>query len=192
MNILIEGVDACGKSTQIQFIQNEFERMNRATHVIHYSNLKFSNDSSEIKIASMIRYRDMFDLMSDNDKDESRILIFDRSHVGECVYSPLYRNYSGDYVFEFEKNFKNKCHPKTKLICFLDDAEKIIQRDIARGDSQSFSLDIEKKKEEIALFENAVNSSCLDKKIIYLKGRTPQQIFEEDVWPFITEKEMWN
>ena len=27
--------------------------------------------------------------------------------------------------------------------------------------------------------------SCLDKKLIHLNGRTPEQIWKEDVYPFI-------
>ena len=36
-----------------------------------------------------------------NLKDDLDInLIFNRSHLGESVYSPLYRGYSGDFVFD--------------------------------------------------------------------------------------------
>jgi hypothetical protein len=68
---------------------------------------------------------------------------------------------------------------------FTDTPEAVIERDKKRGDGLSFSLDIEKKREEIAAFERAYNMSSLDKKLIHLNGRTPEQIWEEDVYPFI-------
>ena len=44
-------------------------------------------------------------------------LIFNRSHLGETVYSPLYRGYSGDYVFDIEKKI---CTISTKTRVILN------------------------------------------------------------------------
>ena len=52
-------------------------------------------------------YDDMFKLMI-NSKDKDINLIFNRSHLGETVYSPLYRGYSGDYIFDIEKKYTKK------------------------------------------------------------------------------------
>ena len=182
MNILIEGVDCLGKSTQISFIEKEFEKDHKAVHIIHYSNIKL--DSIEaIEQASKIRYREMFNLMSN--VPENNVLILDRSHIGETVYSPIYRNYSGDYVFHFEKEFAGRDTSKTKLIVFTDTPEAVIERDKKRGDGLSFSLDLDKKKQELEAFERAYEMSSLDKKLIHLNGRSPEEIWEQDVKPFI-------
>ena len=125
----------------------------------------------------------MFNLMSS--VPENSVLIFNRAHLGETVYSPIYRNYSGDFVFDFEKDYVKREHPETKLIVFTDTPEAVIERDKKRGDGLSFSLDIDKKKQELEAFERAYIVSCLDKKLIYLNGRTPEQIWKEDVYPFI-------
>ena len=183
MNIIVCGADAMGKSTQIQLIENELEKLGKAVHIVHYSNIKFTKDNSEIENASMIRYREMFNLMKRT--DDLNAIIFDRAHLGETVYSPLYRGYTGKFVFDFEKNFVNGSHPKTKLILFTDTVENVIARDKARGDGLSFTLDPEKKAEELKAFDEAFNESCLDKKRIILNGRTPEEIYSQDVYPFI-------
>ena len=51
------------------------------------------------------QFRDMFKLINYAAGEDSMALICDRAHLGECVYSPIYRDYSGDFVFEEEKNF---------------------------------------------------------------------------------------
>ena len=40
MNILCEGPDACGKSTQIKMLETEFAKRGVVSHVINYSNIK--------------------------------------------------------------------------------------------------------------------------------------------------------
>ncbi len=182
MNIIIEGCDAMGKGTQIANIEKEWEKRNKAVHIVHYSNIKLDSNE-EIKLASMKRYREMFRLMGAVPNEN--VLIFDRAHLGETVYSPMYRNYNGDFVFDFEKDYVNHNNPVTKLIVFTDTPEAVIERDKKRGDGLSFSLDVDKKRQEIEAFERAYNMSCLDKKLIHLNGRTPEQIWEEDVYPFI-------
>lgn len=182
MNILIEGVDCVGKDTQIRFLETEFEKLGKVVHIIHYSNIKLENNEN-IEIASKLRYREMFNLL--NKSDDLNIFIFNRSHLGEMIYGPIYRNYSGNYVLDFEKDFMKNEHQDTKLILFTDDAEAIIKRDKERNDGQSFSLDPEIKKKEIELFDNAFEKSILNKKRIKLEGRDAEQIWGEEVKPFI-------
>lgn len=184
MNVLIEGCDCLGKDTQINFIEKEFEKRNQVVHIIHYSNIKLDTNEA-IKKASELRYREMFNLL--NSVKYPNNLVLNRSHIGESTYSPIYRSYSGDFVFDFEKDFVNKDHQPTKLIVFTDDAEKCLERDKKRNDGKSFSLELEKRKQEIKAFERAYEMSVLDKKLIHLKGRTPEEIWEQDVKPFIFE-----
>jgi len=187
MTIAIEGVDALGKSTQIQKIKEEFEKRGISVHILHYSNIKaFGNDNQKIREASYKQYRDMLKLANYAASEDSMVLILDRSHIGEAVYSPLYRDYNGDFVFEEEKTFIWQDNLKRiKLILFTDDAEAIIKRDKERNDGQSFSLDPEMKKKELDLFDKAFEKSILNKKRIELKGRDAEQIWNEEVKPFI-------
>lgn len=187
MTIIIEGVDALGKSTQIQKIKEEFEKQGISVHILHYSSIKaFGNDNKKIREASYKQYRDMLKLANYAASEDSMALILDRSHIGESVYSPLYRNYNGDFVFEEEKTFLWQDNLKRiKLILFTDEVEAIIKRDKERNDGQSFSLDPEMKKKELDLFDKAFEKSILNKKRIELKGRDAEQIWNEEVKTFI-------
>lgn len=189
MTIIAEGVDALGKSTQIQKIKEEFEKQGVSVHILHYSNIKaFGNDNKKIKEASYKQYRDMLKLANYAASEDSMALILDRSHIGEAVYSPLYRDYNGDFVFEEEKTFLWQDNLKRiKLILFTDEVEAIIKRDKERNDGLSFSLDPEVKKKELDLFDKAFEKSILNKKRIELKGRDAEQIWNEEVKTFIFE-----
>ena len=101
MVIIAEGIDNSGKGTQIQKIKEEFEKRGISVHILHYSNIKaFGNDNKKIREASYKQFRDMFKLINYAAGEDSMALICDRAHLGECVYSPIYRDYSGDFVFE--------------------------------------------------------------------------------------------
>lgn len=183
MVIIAEGIDNSGKGTQIQKIKDEFEKRGISVHILHYSNIKaFGNDNKKIREASYKQFRDMFKLINYAAGEDSMALICDRAHLGECVYSPIYRDYSGDFVFEEEKNFIWQDNLKRiKLILFTDDAENVIKRD----DGLSFSIDLDTKKKEIELFDKAFEKSILNKKRIELKGRDAEQIWNEEVKTFI-------
>ena len=187
MVTIICGTDALGKDTQIQKIKDESERRGISAHILHYSNIKvFGNDNKKIREASYKQFRDMFKLINFAASEDSMNLILNRAHLGECVYSPLYRNYNGDFVFEEEKTFIWQDNLKRiKLILFTDDVEAIIKRDKERNDGQSFSLDPEMKKKELELFDKAFEKSILNKKRIELKGRNAEQIWNEEVKTFI-------
>lgn len=182
MTVIIEGVDALGKDTQISFIENYLESTLKSVHKIHYSSLNFTDNMDVIKKMSEIQYEDMFKLIS-LVKDDINIVL-NRSHIGEAVYSPMYRNYSGDYVFDLEKKYIDDLN-NVKLILFTDTAENICRRDIARGDGQSFTTDVNKKQMELDLFDRAFNKSILNKKRIELLGRSAEEIFNTEVKPFL-------
>jgi hypothetical protein len=135
-----------------------------------------------IKKMSEIQYEDMFKLINRAGDDIN--IVLNRSHIGEAVYSPMYRNYSGDYVFDLEKKYIDDLN-NVKLILFTDTAENICRRDIARGDGQSFTTDVNKKQMELDLFDRAFNKSILNKKRIELLGRSAEEIFNTEVKPFL-------
>lgn len=185
MVTIICGPDNVGKGTQIQKIKEESEKRGISAHILHYSNIKaFGNDNKKIREASYKQFRDMFKLINFAAGEDSMNLILDRAHLGECVYSPIYRDYNGEFVFEEEKTFIWQDNLKRiKLILFTDEAENLIKRD----DGLSFSTDLEKKKKELELFDSAFEKSILNKKRIKLDGRNAEQIWNEEVKTFIFE-----
>lgn len=180
-------VDAVGKGTQIQMLKEAFEKNGKAVHIVHYSSIKQPDSAVyNIQMLSKILYKDMFRLINEATNNDDRVLILDRAHLGEIVYSEMYRDYSGRYVLHLEDDLSMLDQLRSRLILFTDDAEKIIERDKARGDGLSFSLDIDKKKQELRLFDEAFDLSSFDnKKRIELKGRTAEQLFKEEVEPFV-------
>src|SRR5574344_1179616 len=177
MTILLEGTDRVGKSSQAQAILNFFAKKGKVVQMLHYGAIK-SLTPNESRTYSGKLYTDMFKMADDASKT-SRVLLFDRSHIGEYVYAPMYRNYDGSYIFDIEKKFKDEnpaAFYTVYLITFIDDAENIIKRD----DGLSFTTDVEKKKKEIDAFVEATNKSLIEhKKIINIKGKTIEDVSKE-------------
>jgi thymidylate kinase len=179
MNYVIEGVDRCGKSTQILKLKRWLESKGRAPHILHYSNLK----CPDILAASKKHYKEMFDLMGFANK-KGMDIIFDRAHLGEVVYSPKYRGYSGEYVYELEKKYL-KSEGDACLILFVDDPAHLIERD----DGLSFTTDYDKKLEEVNAFVEAFEKSNFKHKLFINLDDDGDRLDIDDVWdkllPFV-------
>jgi len=181
MIIIVEGIDNCGKSTQIEKIKNYLAKNKISSHVLHYSNYT-ELTKEENEEMSKRTYGDMFEALT-KFNNPGMAFIFDRFHLGEFVYSPRYRGYDGSYVFKDEQKFQLSFLGETAgLILFTDTAENVIARD----DGLSFTTNIKNKKEEINDFDIAYEKSCFeDKKRIALEGRNADKVFNESVKPFI-------
>lgn len=95
-------------------------------------------------------YSRFFDILNSTDS-----VVFDRGHLGEFVYSPLYRDYSGEYVFDLEKELTSD----VRLVLLVGDTN-IVQDD---GLSHNF----ENRHKEQQMFINGFNKSNIkDKRII--------------------------
>jgi thymidylate kinase len=163
MIIIIEGTDCVGKSTQTNLIIKNLK--DRVFQKLHYSSLPFK-DNTELHITySMRLYDDMFKLMvalRDNDINA----IFDRSHLGETVYSPLYRQYSGDYVFEIEKEYVENLKKDLYLITLINEPSTIFRRD----DGLSFYKNEEGVRAEVDGFIRAHRKSKIKNKLLLNVG----------------------
>jgi hypothetical protein len=131
---IIEGVDRLGKSSLIEAIIDQ-----KGFHpVIHYQKPKILSIYEGTPNIPEYEYQyatfcNMFQLI------ESRVpLIFDRGHLGEVVYSEIYRGYDGSYVFDLERNFTvaNAHHVKVILLTCNPKAW-----DKLEDDGQSFNWD---------------------------------------------------
>lgn len=150
--ILVEGPDNVGKTTLIQGIQNKLNDIQ--FHVLHYSNVKQESKEKSILYNKTI-YKQMFELFN---SDLS--FICDRSHLGEMVYGPIYRNYSGEYVLDLEAN-SGLCD-EIYLVTLIDTSDNLITRD----DGLSFSTESIIKNQEIRNFVNAHEKSNIKNKLI--------------------------
>lgn len=169
MNIIIEGPDNVGKSTLISNLKNHYNTI--TLHNLHYSNVKGSNIEYCKKL-----YFEMFSLLT---SDKS--FICDRSHLGEMVYGPLYRDYSGEFVLDIEKQFDTS---EITLITLIDDAESLIERD----DGLSFSTDIDIKRRELSNFINAhVKSNIKNKLLVNIKDFN-EELLKNHIIKFINKE----
>ncbi len=160
MIIILEGMDRCGKSTIAKSIQNKlYEIDKKPTIICKYNNIQ--SEKINIEETSKKHYEAGFKFIAEN--IEKYNLIFDRFHIGEYVYSPIYRNYVGDYVFNIEKKYKSITQSnKIKLIILIDNPEKLLKRE----DNKSLSNDIRKKRIERAFFKDAYNHTTIKNKLL--------------------------
>jgi len=164
---LIDGLDRLGKSSLIQGIRDDLGYF----EIIHFSKpqtLKVydelsTNEGEFNKLQSYYRYqyhsfKNMMKLLNSDAQ-----IIFDRTHLGENVYSPMYRSYSGEYVFELEKQYTVDCLYDVRLILLVEDfstSKHFVD------DGQSLGPP-EKRQEEQNRFLSAFNNSIIkDKRII--------------------------
>jgi len=171
MVYIFEGVDNVGKGTQIQKLKRHLEEKGELVHILHYSNIKGDN----IEERSKQYYYEMFNLIKFATFNKIN-LILDRAHGGETVYSPIYRNYSGDYIYDIEQNFGNRILQNITLFVFTDDPENLIDRE----DGQSFSTEFEKKRDEIVKFIDFFEKSKIkNKALINIQDMDIEQVFNK-------------
>lgn len=156
-----------GKSTLIQGIRDELGYY----EVVHFSKprrLAIYDDQATVegevnKLQSFYHYQyagfeNMMRLICGGGK-----IIFDRAHLGEAVYAPMYRNYSGNYVFELEAHYGLEARSELRMILLVEDFD-IAKHFVDDGESLG---PIEKRVEEQERFIEAFHrSSIKDKKII--------------------------
>jgi len=167
--IIIEGTDNVGKDTQQDLI---IENMSdHVFHKLHYSSLPFKDDKDKHANYSKKLYETMFQLMmksklASKPGDLDINFIFNRSHLGETVYSPLYRGYSGDYVFDIEKKYTKALREDLYLITLVNDPHTILKRD----DGKSFYGNEEEVKAEVEGFTRAHRKSSIKNKLLVNVG----------------------
>lgn len=150
MIIIFEGLDRVGKTTQINKVR---EFLNPIIFInFHLSNLKINVNIEEY---SKKYYKEFFELLKETSSKYN--FLFDRFHLGEYVYSPIYRNYSGEYVFELEKLISNS--KDVFLFLFIDNIDNLEKRE----DGKSLG---NFKEKEIQLFKEAFEKSSIKNKII--------------------------
>lgn len=170
-HFVIEGIDGLGKSTLIQEIKNQ----NGFFHYIHYEKpQKLEFYENQLLTYQVDSFQYGFELLEQNTVP----FIFDRFHLGECVYAQRYRNYPGDYVFSMERDYNVQKWNDVKLILLVTSNWSHIH-----DDGQSF--DFSAKEDEQEDFIKAIQRSIFPKRQIIDICRkdgtrkTPQELFEE-------------
>ena len=201
---LIDGIDRLGKSSLIKRIQDEL-----GYHmVIHYDKPKVL--ANHLWAAKMIKeanpadtdYDESYRQLSEENlarrlyQEDANVhmfkllqidvpIVFDRTHLGEMVYAPLYRKYSGDYVYKMEQELID-----AKPFSYETDIRLILltssNTDMLVDDGLGF--DPSKKNDEQNMFIEAFNRSALKNKIIVdvHNGnggyKTYEEVFQEAIY----------
>lgn len=173
---LIDGIDRLGKDSLISSIQNALGY----NLVMHYSKplsleyyktriLPEANGvfqkNAELREYQAASFSAMFQLLN-NSKTP---VICNRTHLGENIYAPLYREYSGDYVFDLENWFSMDMNVETRLILLtenFDISTHFIDDGLSLGS-------IDNRIKEQQMFIDAFNESLIpDKRIICVTSST--------------------
>lgn len=169
MFIVIEGTDNTGKDTQQNLIIEKLQ--DRVFHKLHYSALPFKDKDKHLTHSAEM-YDQMFRTMIAL-KDAGISMIFNRSHLGETIYAPLYRGYSGDFVFDIEKRHIKQLRDQVYLITLVNDPELILSRD----DGKSFYKDREGVQAEVDGFVRAHRMSGIKNKLLLdVKTMGPEEV----------------
>lgn len=159
---IIEGIDRIGKDVLIDSIQQKLGFYQE----IHFQKpkklelyTKSKNNEWEF-LYQQESFRNVMLLI----KSGAR-LILNRSWIGENVYSNLYRGYSGNYIFELEKNMEIDYHD-IKLILLYEFFQNSRHH---FSDGNSFN-DKNRKIEQELFFETFNNSIIKNKKAVCITG----------------------
>jgi len=183
MVIIFDGLDRTGKSTQIKLLMKYL--IDDPTYVIHFTNIP-GISSQQSKNYSKMLYNDMFKFIEDNSKIYKRNIIFDRSHIGEYVYAPMYRNYIGSFIYNIEKKYENT--PIFKdifLFVCVDEAENLLRREDGHSLSSNSSI---LKVHEIKMFESAFNLSLIKNKLLININNKSIETVHNEIIQFIKDR----
>lgn len=149
---LIEGVDRMGKSTLIKNLLDEL-----GYHlVVHYDKPKKLKTYAAKYIDPLLTYQ--FELYNQMFKmiERDDYVIFDRAHLGEMVYAPMYRKYDVGYIRSLELSYRTD---SARLVLLTTSDFSFIKDD-------GLSIDFAKKEEEQARFIQAFNASAIQDKVL--------------------------
>ena len=194
-HIIIEGGDRLGKDTLLKNLCKHFDYNNLT--IRHFDKPpKGMSPKETLDFQFEVFYKEMIfrDFINENiDGDDwgyhPNILIWNRSHLGEYVYSQMFRGITKrDVKAKLEKFEKSTLSSNIYLIT-LTTAPKFF---LDQEDGLSFSQNLEQKSKELRLFKEAHNLSLIpNKRLIQVnigkEYRGKEHIFEE-VLKFINEK----
>lgn len=151
--IICEGIDNIGKSSLIDAIMDKYG-FYQIIHCEKPKKLWYHEDS--LFAYQKASFENLFRIL----RLQGAKIICDRSHLGEAVYSHRYRSYSGDYVFDMEKNWNMDSEVLDIGLILLTTSDFSIIKD----DGKSF--DSSKQEEEQNDFVSAFSKSIIPNKLI--------------------------
>lgn len=142
MNYVVMGIDRIGKDT---FIENNFPTHKK----IHLT--KPPKDVDPLTF-SKSEYCDYFINLARNDN-----LVYNRGHIDEFVYAPIYRKYSTHWLTIMEKEFAQAVANTVFILLYTDNFDMMVD--------DGLSHDFNRKEEEQALFHKYFDESKMINKV---------------------------
>jgi len=140
-------------------------------HKVHYSSLPFKEEAKHVQHSTEM-YSGLFRMIGAL-RPEGISVIFNRSHLGESIYAPLYRGYSGDFVFNIEAKHRDLIQADLYLITLVNDPDRILSRD----DGKSLYKTREDVQADIDGFVRAHRKSLIKNKLLLDVGTmTPDEV----------------
>lgn len=167
----LEGIDRLGKSTLIQNLKKELG---------YFQSIHFTKPPKEIakvydEVPQWARFAKDDDYVPVKGYQgdcfyNSMVLaqsgakiVYDRWHLGEYVYAPMYRGYSGDYIFNLETRSGIDSYEHVRLILLIEDFEKSKH---FIDDGESLGTEADRETEQNLFIEAFHKSGIRDKRII--------------------------
>ena len=169
MRIIIEGIDRLGKSTLINNILKHY-----GPHPIIHCSSPPKGIENPGKYQEKF-FKECFRLLDNRFND----LIFDRCHLGEYIYGPLYRKTDPNFIFNIESFHPSACE-ETKLVLLCTDDFSIMKDD-------GLSFDYNARDKEQDLFFEAFQKSKIKNKYILKVNDGNQYRNEMDIFNELKE-----
>lgn len=180
--IILEGGDQLGKSTLIEGLCKYFNYDNIT--VRHFGKPPKGMTPKEVldfQFKCFQKEKDLFNKIfvserRDNYRYYPEIMIWNRSHLGEYVYSQMFRDGDAkllkEKLLQFEVGFIGH---KVYLITLTADPEFFLSKE----DGNSFSNKLEDKTKELELFKEAHDFSIIANKLIVKVDQSANIISKE-------------
>jgi len=172
--IIVEGMDNVGKDTQIKAICNHFPEDN--FHTLHYHAIK-SRSNSGARYAAEQTYSEMFRII---DTMYDLNFILNRSHLGEYVYGPMYRNYKDpEYVFQMERTplIQGVMNDAALLILTHNHPETLAEREDGDSLSQGQIELIEQERDRF--YDVYLESAARHKLLLPVDGMSKEAVTDK-------------
>jgi len=178
-DIIIEGPDRTGKSTQVANLWTYYNNHNSDGCNIIRGDKMQSSVVDDVKNHQFLYTNSITksfrDMKIERDLNLHGVKIYDRLHLSEIVYGKKYRNYSTEHIYKIEKGYISE-YENVFLILLIDKVKNLVKRD----DKKGLTSDPNEINAEIKDFTDAYyNSIIINKKMININGKCIKQVFNE-------------
>lgn len=185
--VIVEGTDRTGKDTLIEGLAKFFTDQDIALMIKHWG-FPVGRTNEEKTAYQKENFRSEFKRFNSLRDSDDMAVIWNRAHLGEMVYGPLYRQSDPKcWIIALEEEFRFDKDSEIFLIYLKADPEFLVSQD----DGKSFSNELVNKQMELRMFREAFESSKIMNKLMIKVNEKdeyiePERILDEAI-RFITK-----